>query len=104
MEHENTVTIELDGTEIDIVKHEGIVAAELDSIHTIHTDYTSVGLDATLDFVYQLLTSSGRMPRLMNFSICCKPLYINSVSEKNSLDQYAMIFVPNYKITVKSIA
>ena len=93
VEHEDTVAAELNGTHTDTAEHEDTVA-ELDGTHTdiaeddtvaaeldgTHTDNT---LQGTLDFVYQLPTSSGKMPRLMKFSTCYKALFMNSASGNN---------------------
>ena len=54
----------------DTAEHEDTVAAEQDGIDTNN------GLEGTLDFVYQLSISSGRMARLMKFSTCCKALFM----------------------------
>ena len=94
VEHEDTVVAELDGTDTDIAEQED-TAAEQDGTHTdtaehedtvaaeLNGTHTDITLEGTLDFVYQLPTSSGRMPHLMKFSTCCKALFMNSASGNN---------------------
>ena len=88
---DGVVVVEQEDTDTDIpklravVKHNGTLVAQKDDTDTDipeHNGKFSVPPeDYTLDLVYQLLTSSGSIPRLIKFSICSKALFINSVSE-----------------------
>ena len=65
VEHNDTVAAQQDGTDINIAEHDDTLSVD------------------TLDLVYQLPTSSGRIRRLMKFLICHKALLMNSTSGNN---------------------
>jgi len=91
VEHNDTVAAQQDGTDSDVAEHDGTVAAQQDTDKAEHNDTVaeldgmdndiaehngmfSVYPEDTLDLVYQLPTSSGRMPRLIKFSTSSKAL------------------------------
>ena len=86
---DGVVVAEQEDTDTDIpeltavVKHNGILVAQQDDTDTDipeHDGTFSVPPEDTLDLVYQLLTSSGSIPRLIKLSTRSKVLFINSVS------------------------
>ena len=83
VEYNDTVAVQQNDTDTDIAKDDDTVAAQQDGTDiniAEHDDTLSVD---TLDLVYQLPTSSGRIPRLMQFLICHKALFMNSTSGNN---------------------
>lgn len=86
MEHDGTAAkqddiVEYDGTaaeQVDTVEHDG-TAAEQDDTDTVEHDSTFP--EVILDFVYQLPTSSGRMPCLMKLSVFPKAWFMKFTSE-----------------------